>query len=97
MNFIQKKDRAIVFLLPEDLNKAIPGELLSQVKDAPGQVEVRYSGAEDLSLSGLSELMYMAAQIRLQGKRVELTAPGGVVDNIRICALDSSFDGVRVG
>jgi len=97
VNFIQKKDRAIVFLLPEDLSKAIPGEVLSQVQDAPGQVEVRYSGAEDLSLSGLSELVHMAAQIRLHGKRVELTAPGSVVGNIRICAMDSSFDGVRVG
>lgn len=97
MNFIQKKDRAIVFLLPEDLEKTIPEELVSQVQNSAGQVEVRYSGAEDLSLAGLSELVYVAAQVRAQGKRVELTAPGPVVESIKICALDSSFDGVRVG
>lgn len=98
MNFIQKKDRAIVFLLPDDLKKNISQEILSQVgTEAIHDVEVRYSGAVDLALTALSELVYLAGQIRTQGKRVELTAPASVVDNMKICSMDSSFDGVRVG
>ncbi len=98
MNFIQKKDRAIVFLLPDDLKKNISEDALSQVQnEAIHDVEVRYSGGEDLTLTGLSELVYIAARIRAHGKRVELTAPASVVDNMKICSMDSSFDGVRVG
>lgn len=98
MNFIQKKDRAIVFLLPDDLKKSIPKDVLSQVQNEGIHiVEARYSGADDISLSGLSELVYIAGRIRANGKRVELTAPASVVENMKICSMASSFDGVRVG
>lgn len=98
MNFIQKKDRAIIFLLPDDLKTGLPDELAGEVQSGGVQsVEVRYSGADDVSLTGLSELVFLAARIRAHGMRAELTAPGPVVDNMKICSMDSSFDGVRVG
>lgn len=96
MNFVRKKDRAILFVTPDDLSRWSESAF-EDMQPVTGLVEVRVSGAEDLPMAGIAHLVHLARQIQGAGHGIHLTGPGPMVDNLTACGLDTAFEAVQAG